>query len=80
MSKGSKASNKDNGRFATVPMRRLSADDRHYVEETLASLEGQAGKFISAKLEDGHILLKPLIDVTNGAVSISATDWPVCTS
>jgi hypothetical protein len=42
---------KDNGRFTTVPMRRLSDVDRQYVDQTLAQLESQGlnGKFITVK-------------------------------
>ncbi len=40
---------KDNGRFTTVPMRRLSTDDRQYVEQTLAKKNGQPAKFITTK-------------------------------
>ncbi len=40
---------KDNGRFTTVPMRRLSNEDRQYVEQTLAKKNSQSAKFISTK-------------------------------
>ncbi len=40
---------KENGRFTTVPMRRLSDTDRQYVEQTVAKKNGQPAKFISVK-------------------------------
>lgn len=40
---------KDNGRFTTVPVRRLSVEDRQYVDQTLASTQLITGKFITAK-------------------------------
>ena len=41
---------KDNGRFTTVPLRRLSPVDRQYVDQTINETENKSrnGKFISA--------------------------------
>ena len=40
---------KDNGRFSTVPLRRLSQEDRQYVEQTLAAIADRSGKFITVE-------------------------------
>jgi hypothetical protein len=40
---------KENGRFTTVPLRRLSAEDRKYVELTLARIERDHTQLITAE-------------------------------